>query len=129
MAQNWPTVTLAPLTLGPSIDSRTITLWLQVQFSAGYYTVGGVPAGLAAYASTQTIDNVNFLACYFSSESATTTDGSSLPVTGGITYKYIPSTDKIQMFTANGLEFTASEAIPHAVLFDTIVAQVVYVRL
>jgi hypothetical protein len=129
MAQNAPAVTLAQLTTGPAIDSRTITMWLQVQFGAGFYTVGGVPSGIAAFASALSIDDVNFLACYFSSESATTNDGSSLPVSGGITYKYLPTTDKIQMFTANGVEFSASEAIPHAVLFDTIVAQVIYNRL
>lgn len=129
MAQNNPTVTLAQLTLGPSIDSRTITLWLQVAFSAGYYTVGGVPSGIAAFADANGINANQFLACYFSSEVATTGDGSSLPVSGGITYKYVPSTDKIQMFTSNGVELTASEAIPLAVINDTVVAQVIYNRL
>lgn len=129
MAQNAPTVTLASLTQGPTIDSKTISVWLQVQFGAGYYTVGGVPSGIQAFVSGLSIDDANFLAAYFTSEATTTFDGSSLPAVANITYKYIPSTDKIQMFTANGIEFSASEAIPHAVLFDSIVAQVVYVRL
>ncbi len=130
MALNWPTITFAQLTLGPSIDSKTITAWLQVQFGAGYYTVNGVPSGLQAYVSALGIDDVNFLAAYFSSEVTTNNrDGSSLPVSGGFTYKYIPSTDKIQIFTSNGVELSASEAIPLGVISDVIVLQAIYNRL
>lgn len=129
MAQNNPVVTLASLIQGPTIDSKTISVWLQIQFGAGFYTVGGVPSGIAAFVSGLSIDDVNYLGSLIQSESTTTNDGSSLPVVGGITYKYIPTTDKIQMFTANGVEFSASEAIPHAVLFDSIVGEFTYNRL
>lgn len=130
MSQLVPPVTLAQLTSGPSIDSRTITVYLQIAFGPGYYTVGGVPAGIAAFVSGLTVDDTNYLIGQIVSEATQTGDGSSLPVVGGINYKYIPGTDKIQMFTANnGVELTASEAIPHAVLFDTIVGQFTYNRL
>lgn len=128
MALNNPVVTLAQLTSGPAFDSRTSTVWLQISFGTGYYTVGGVPTGIAAFVDSLTVDATAFLAAYVQSEAATTNDGSSLPVVGGVTYKYIPATDKMQMFI-NGVEFTASEAIPHAVLNDTIVGQFIYNRL
>jgi hypothetical protein len=130
MSQLVPQITLAQLTTGPSIDSRTITAWLQIVFGQGYYTVGGVPSGIAAFVSSLGIDDVNFLFSNINSEATQTNDGSSLPVVAGITYKYIPSTDKIQLFTTNnGLELTASEAIPYAVLNDTIVGQFIYNRI
>lgn len=119
-----PVVTYAPLTQGPTIDRLTITLWLQLAFSAGYYTVGGVPSGLAAFAGTQTIDSAPFLASRIDSEATT----SSSPAVAGYTYKYIPSTDKIQIFL-NGSELTASQAIPANVLNDIIVGQFIWVRL
>lgn len=130
MAQLVPVVTLAQLTSGPSIDSRTITAWLQLQFGQGFYTVGGVPSGISAFLSSLGIDTASFLAAYIGSEATQTNDGSSLPVVGGITYKYIPTTDKVQMFTTNnGIELTASEAIPHGVLNDIIVGQFIYNRI
>jgi hypothetical protein len=130
MSQLVPQVTLAQLTTGPSIDSRTITAWLQIAFGQGFYTVGGVPSGIAAFVSSLGIDSSAFLFADINSEATQTNDGSSLPVVGGITYKYIPSTDKLQLFTTNnGLELTASEAIPHGALNDIIVGQFIYNRI
>lgn len=125
-----PAVTLAQLTLGPSIDSRTITLWLQIAFGVGGYPVGGVPSGIATLADQNGIDAGKFLAAYIQGEATEVDGGSSLPTVGGIIYKYVPSTDKIQMFNSRtGLEFTSSELIPPSVLNDIIVGQFTYVRL
>lgn len=129
MSQLVPPVTLAPLVPGPgTIDQKTITLYLQIAFGSGFYTVGGVPVGVAAYADQNGIDASEYLAGRVDSEATTTSAGASLPTVGGVTYKYIPATDKLQMFI-NGVEFTASEAIPAAVLNDTIVGQFTYLRL
>lgn len=125
-----PAVTLAQLTLGPSIDSRTITLWLQIVFGVGGYPVGGVPAGVAAFAAKNGIDFNQFLFANIQSEATEVDGGSSLPTVGGINYHYVPSTDKIQMFNSRtGLEFTSSEQIPPSVLNDQVVGQFIYVRL
>ena len=128
-SQNQPSVTYAALVAGPSIDSKTITLWLQVAFSQGYYTVGGVAAGLKAYASAQGISaNAQFLEARFSSEAPVLNSGLSLPTQADYTYKYIPTTDNIQILV-NGVEFTPSEPIPPGVLNDTIVLAAVWNRL
>lgn len=128
MSQLVPAVQLAPLTQGPDITKLTIQLYLQIAFGTGFYTVGGVPAGVAAYASKVGINPAQFLTGRVESEATTSSSGASLPSVGGVAYKYIPTTDKIQM-SINGVEFTASEAIPAAVLNDVIVGNFVYVRL
>jgi hypothetical protein len=113
------------LVAGPSIDSKTISLWLQIAFAAGYYTVGGVPAGVAAYAVGQTVDSAQFLAAYVGTEATRT----SSPAVGSYRYLYIPSTDKFQIFDSSNAELGASAAIPAGVLNDTIVGQFIYNRL
>jgi hypothetical protein len=124
-----PQVTFAPLVPGAvSIDSKTITLWLQVAFAAGYYTVGGIPAGLAAYASSLGIDSNSFLWGDTKSEEPITT---SLNI-GGYTYRYNPTTDMFQIFDGTASpanELTASQVIPAGVLNDVIVGQYTYNRL
>ena len=123
-------VTLAPLTLGPDITSRTIILYLQIAFSALAYAKGGVPAGVAAYADQNGINANNFLFSNIEGEDTVVDGSGSIPTVGGVVFKYIPSTDKIQLFDGRtGLEFTESEAIPPAVLNDTIVGQFIYNRL
>jgi hypothetical protein len=123
-------VTLAPLTLGPTIDSRTISMWYQIAFSAGSYPVGGVPAGVAAAVSALTIDDTQYLGSHIEGEDTVVLGGGSLPTVGGIVFKYIPSTDKIQLFDfQTGLELQSSETIPPAVLNDTIVGEFTYNRL
>ena len=126
-----PTVTLAPLVAGPfTIDQKTITLWIQIAFGTGGYPVGGVPSGIAAFVDANGVDAGKFLGAYIQSEATEVDGGSSLPTVGGIDYRYVPSTDKIQMFNSRtGLEFTSSEAIPPSVLNDSVVGQFVYVRL
>lgn len=122
-------VTLAPLTTGPSIDSRTATFWLQIAFSAGAYPKGGVPAGIDAFVDKSTVDSSKYLGSNIDGENTVVDGSGSLPTVGGILYKYIPTTDKIQLFDGrSGLEFTESEQIPPAVLNDTIVGSFVYNR-
>ena len=124
-----PQVTIAPLLPGAtSIDQKTITLWLQIAFGTGYYTVGGVPSGLAAYAGSLTVNDTQFLWADIKSEDAVTTSLNQ----GGYTYRYVPATDLIQIFDgaqAAGNELTSSQVIPAGVLNDTIVAQITYNRL
>ena len=123
-----PVVTIAPLLQGVvTIDSKTITAYLQLAFSAGYYTVGGVPAGIAAYMNEQTVNTSNPLWAEVHSEDPFVTSLGS----GGFTYLYNFSTDTIQIFDGPaqaGNELTASEPIPAGVLNDTIVGKFTYDR-
>ena len=125
-----PAVTLASLTLGPDITSRTIILYLQIVFGTGGYPVGGVASGVATYADQNGIDATKFLFGSVQSETTEVDGGSSLPTVGGIRYQYNPATDRIQMFNSRtGLEFTSSEQIPPSVLNDAIVGQFIYNRI
>lgn len=125
-----PTVTIAPLIPGAAtINQKTIELWIQIAFSTGYYTVGGVPAGLAAYAGSLSINDTQYLFSDFRSED---TVGTASLATGNYSYKYIPSTDSFQIFDGSpnaGNELGASQVIPAGVLNDTIVGYVKYNRL
>jgi hypothetical protein len=122
-------VSIAALIPGcTSIDQKTITLWVQIAFGAGTYTTGGVPAGIAAFAGTLTVNDTEYLWSSFQSEEPFT---SSLGI-GGFTYRYNPSNDTLQIFDgapATGTELSNGSAIPSGVLLDTITGQVVYNRL
>jgi hypothetical protein len=124
-----PVVSYAPLVPGAvSIDSKTITAWLQVAFAAGFYTVGGVPAGLQAYLGTLTVNTTEPLWIDMKSEEPVT---SSLNI-GGYTYRYNPLNDSIQIFdgaASPSNELTASQAIPVGVLNDVIICRATYNRL
>lgn len=124
-----PNITYAPLIPGAvTIDSKTITAYLQLAFSAGFYTVGGVPAGLAAYMNSLTVNTTEFLWGEIKSEEPFTT---SLGI-GGYTYRYNPLNDTIQIFDGPqqaSNELTASQAIPAGVLNDVIVGRFTYNRL
>jgi len=122
-----PAVTYAPLIPGATtIDQKTITLYLQVAFGAGYYTVGGVPAGLAAYVGTFSVNDTQFLWAEVKSENPYST---SLGI-GGFTYRYNPTNDTFQIFDGSPAgELTASQVIPAGVLNDTIIMRVTYNRL
>jgi hypothetical protein len=138
MASNLPVVTYADLfPTGTSIDQKTISVWAQVSIGAGVYAVGGIPAGLQVFVGTKTIDDTTFLQSYIASELP-------IPLNGVFyTYKYIPSSDKLQIFqtpvtggsqesASPGLvtsELSASAIIPAGVLADVIVGQFVYNRL
>lgn len=132
MASNLPAVTFADLfPTGVSMDSKTITMWQQVQIGAGVYAVGGIPAGVAALAGQKTIDSLTFL-------QSTVVSELTVPATGTTYfYRYVPTTDKIQIFQqtlSNGsqtafTELTASAVIPSGVLTDTIVGEFIYNRL
>jgi hypothetical protein len=111
-----------------SIDQKTITLWLQVAFSAGTYVTGGVPAGLQAFAGTLTVNDSEYLWSSFQSEEPFTT---SLGI-GGFTYRYNPTNDTFQIFDgapATGTELTNGSTLPVGVTGDVITGQVVYNRL
>lgn len=123
MSSLQPTITLAQLTTGPTIDSRTITVWLQLAFSGGYYTVGGVQSGIQAFVSGLGVDDAHYLGSFIEGEETVTA------TVGGVRYKYIFDTDKIQLFSAAGVEFTASQAIPVTVLNDIIVGNFTYNRI
>lgn len=124
-----PQVTYAPLVPGAvDITSKVIRVFLQLAFSAGYYTVGGVAAGLAAYVSALAIDSTQFLWQDIKSEEPVST---SLGI-GGYSYKYNPLNDTIQIFDGPiqpSNELTASQVIPAGVLNDVIVGQFTYNRI
>jgi hypothetical protein len=121
MASNLPAVTFADLfPTGVSVDQKTISMWLQVSIGSGVYATGGIPAGVQAQANAKTIDDTTFLFALVESE---LTRGATY-----YTYKYIPTTDKLQIFS-NGTELSASAIIPSAVLTDTIVGEFTYNRL
>jgi hypothetical protein len=119
------------------MDQKTITMWVQVSIGAGVYAVGGIPAGVQFLAGTKTIDDVTFLQASVQSEL-------TIPLNGVFyTYRYIPSTDKLQIFQTpvtggeqesaspgiNTSELSASAIIPAGVLNDVIVGEFIYNRL
>ena len=123
-----PTITYAPLIPGAvTIDSKTITVYLQVAFAAGFYTVGGVPAQLLPYLNALTVNTSEILWVDVKSEEPYTT---SLGI-GGFTYRYNMINDSIQIFdpAAPTNELTASQAIPAGVLNDVIVLRATFNRL
>jgi len=130
MAQPQPVITYSNLLTGTDITKYTIQLYLQISIGTGYYTVGGIAAGLQAYASQQGISaNAQFLFSQIASELQTLNSNLSLPTEGGFTYKYIPAKDLLQIFDKTGLELTASEPIPQGVYTDTIVGVFTWNRL
>lgn len=134
--QGPPLITYTNLVaVGNNVDitKSTIQVFAQVTFGPGFYTVGGIPAGLKAYASGLGISaNAQYLTSYWQSE-AVTQGALSLPTQAGYAYKYIPASDLLQIFaiTANSdtYELGASEPIPPGVLNDIIVVQAIWVRL
>ena len=132
MASNLPAITFADLfPTGTTIDQKTITLWQQLAIGSGVYAVGGIPAGVQALAGTKTVDDTTFLFADVVSELTVPATGTSFK------YKYIPSTDKLQIFqvtTSSGTvtataELSASAIIPSGVLNDTIIGYFKYNRL
>ena len=129
MSQNVPLVTLANLQTLPDITKSTIQLFLQISIGSGYYTVGGVPMGLKAFANSVGISaNAQYLIGFIQSEIATQNSGLSLPTQGGFQYKYIPASDLLQIFE-NNVELTASEPVPPGVLNDIVIGQFIWNRL
>lgn len=122
------TVTLTPL-CGPTIDSKTISLFFQVTFGGSdFYDTGGLPMGLIALANSLTIDTASgeFLQCIINGEE--TVFSGSFEV-GGYLYHYTYPTDTIQIFTPAGVELTQSQLLPAAVLNDVIVGKATWIRL
>ncbi len=124
---------VAGITLGtlcfPDITGATIGAWFSVSFGYGLnYTTGGIPAGLTAFADAQTIDFNGFLECTVWDESPF--DGTTL-----YTFRYVPSTDKLQIFqtlggsTGTTTELANGSALPTALLVDSsVVAKAVWNR-
>ena len=134
--QGPPLITYSNLVaVGNNVDitKSTIQVFAQATIGPGFYTVGGVPAGLKAYASSLGISaNAQYLTSYWQSE-AVTQGALSLPTQAGYIYKYIPSLDVIQIFSQSAatdtFELGASEPIPPGVLNDIIIVQAIWVRL
>lgn len=112
------TVTLAPLCEN-DCTSKTIRAYLQIAFSAGSYTTGGLPAGVVAYFDAHTIDVTQYLISHIKGE---TTQPSE------VGFRYVPSTDSIQIFSG-GSELANGASIPATVTSDTIVGFFIYNRL
>lgn len=111
-----------------TIDQKTITVWVQLAIGSGVYAAGGVPSGVVSLVSGLSIDSTTFLDATVESELTLATSGSSY------VYRYVPSTDKLQIFqytNSSGatVELSGSAIIPAGVLTDTIVAQMTYNRL
>ena len=131
MSEFAPVVTLAELyAMGVTIDSQTITAYLQIAFQPGYYTVGGVPAGIAAFLGGLTVNTSNPLWAAVMSEDPVVQN--SATASGNFTYLYNFENDTIQIFDgpiAAENELTASEASPGGVLQDTIVGKFTFARI
>lgn len=132
MASVLEQVSFAALVPGyTTIDQKTITIIAQLSISAGNYTRGGIPAGVAALARSLTVDDATFLNAFIQSELTVPASGHTY------LYKYIPSTDKIQIFDvvvttgtqAAPVELAESAATPAGVLTDVIVGEFTYNRL
>lgn len=124
-----PLVSLALITAQPTFDSNTISLYLQVVFSAGgYYQEGGINSGVQAFASSLGVNTANFLQAIMNNEAVVT----SSPLTGGYLYQYNPSTDTIQILyaAADGtiVEIPASYGISAGILNSSLVLKVTYAR-
>lgn len=129
MASPEPLVSLALITAQPTFDSNTISLYLQVVFSAGgYYQEGGINSGVQAFASSLGVNTANFLQAIMNNEAVVT----SSPLTGGYLYQYNPSTDTIQILytAADGtiVEIPASYGISAGILNSSLVLKVTYAR-
>jgi hypothetical protein len=98
----------------PDITGKSIRAWGEVFITPGGYTTGGIPMGLWNFADIREVDFNGILSCEVYGEA---------PVTNlvGIstTYRYSPSTDKLQIFN-NGIELANNSVITIAVLADTL---------
>ena len=132
MASPEPSVALALITAQPTFDSNTISLYLQVVFSAGgYYQQGGINAGVKAFASALGVNVANFVFAEMINEAPY----QSSPPVGGYLYQYNPGTDTIQILApASGgtqgvmEELQGSYGISAAILNSSLVLKVTYAR-
>jgi hypothetical protein len=107
----------------PDITQSTIQAWLQVNFTPGTYTTGGLLMGLLAYADSRTIDFNGFLRASVWGEDVVTT------TVGGFVYHYSPVGDVLQIVSATtGLELAGGSAIPAGVLSDIVLCLAVWNR-
>jgi hypothetical protein len=107
----------------PDITGKTIQAWLQVNFTAGSYTTGGLLMGLLAYADSRTVDFNGFLRASVWGEDVLTA------TVGGYTYHYSPVGDLLQIVNATtGLELASGAAIPVQVLSDIVLCLAVWNR-
>jgi hypothetical protein len=105
----------------PDITQSTIQAWLQVNFSAGSYTTGGLLMGLLAFADSKTVDFNGFLRASVWGEDVVTA------TVGGYAYHYSPVGDTLQILL-NGVELASGAAIPAAVLNDIVLCLAVWNR-
>lgn len=100
----------------PDCTGAVIRAWGLVTLTPGGYTVGGIPFGLMNFLDVRTVDFNAFLKCDVYNEEPLTANSA------GITYHYSPVNDSLQIFFG-GVEFTASQTIPSAVLSDVLLFQ------
>lgn len=126
---NLAPVSLALLANGPTIDSRTITVYLQLAFNTGYYNTGGIPAGIGAFINKLGVNTSNPLWVEVQSEDVVGSTSASL---GNYYYLYNFTYDTIQIFdgpASNATQLQASQLVPVGVLTDTIVGAFTYSRI
>jgi uncharacterized membrane-anchored protein len=116
------TITLSEICF-PDVTGKTIQAWLQVNFTPGTYTTGGLLMGLLAYADSRTVDFNGFLRASVWGEDVITS------TVGGYNYHYSPVGDLLQIVNATtGLELASGAAIPVQVLSDIVLCLAVWNR-
>lgn len=107
----------------PDITGKTLQSWMQVNFTQGSYTTGGLLMGLLAWADQRTVDFNGFLRASVWGEDVITS------TTGGFLYHYSPVGDLLQIVNATtGLELASGAAIPVQVLSDIVLCLAVWNR-
>jgi Ice-binding-like len=117
------TATLSELCF-PDITGKTIRAWGIVTLSAGGYTIGGIPFGLMQFADVRTVDFNGFLRCEVYGEDPLSLTSGASPL---YTYHYSPVNDALQIFN-NGVELTASQSTPAAILADVLLFEATWDR-
>ncbi len=116
------TISLATLCF-PDITGATIKAWGTVTFSAGSYVAGGLPMGLLLYADSRTVDFNGFLRCLVTPENA------AAPATATHSYRYVPTTDSLQIIdNTTGEELASGASIPSEVLAQDLIFDAVWNR-
>ena len=111
-ASNPATIVLSELCF-PDITGKVIRAWGLATINPGGYTVGGIPFGLFPFLDVRTVDVNAFLKCDVYGEEPLNSS------TSGIKYHYSPSNDSLQILYF-GVEFSASQTIPAAILADVL---------
>jgi len=96
----------------PDITGATLSIWGTVSFGYGLnYTTGGIPFGLVKLADSLTVNFNGFL-------QGTVYDEAPAAPSHPYTFRYVPSTDSLQIFDA-GVEVANGATIPPALFNDS----------